>query len=100
MPAPCITKSHSKPLVSSLSWGSAPSTSMLAAPYGAPLALGISSTSACHASDVGCSDAGDSTGATTNRGGPAATTARSLTLAADNATKGRHGDVTGHAAGR
>jgi hypothetical protein len=44
MLAPRLTKSHSKPLMSSLSWGLAPSTSMLAAPYDASSTPSITGT--------------------------------------------------------
>jgi hypothetical protein len=75
MSTPRLTKSHSKPPVSSLSCGSAPSTSTQVAPYDGPSAPSIIRADSSRASDVGPSNAGDSA------------TARSPTLAADNATK-------------
>jgi hypothetical protein len=48
-----------------------------------PSALDVTRTSASRASDVGYSDIGDST------------MARSCTFVVDDATKGRHRDVTG-----
>jgi hypothetical protein len=76
MSAPRLTKSHSKPPVSSLSYGSAPSTSTQVAPYDGPSAPSVIRADSSRASDVGPSNAGDSA------------TARSPTLTADNATKG------------
>jgi hypothetical protein len=95
MPAPRITKSCSEPPVSLFGWGSAPSTSTLAATSNAPSTLDISCTDASHSFDVGSFNTGDSCSATTDRGKPRGTMARSPTLAADDATRGRHGDVTG-----
>jgi hypothetical protein len=74
MPASCITQSQSKPLVSLPSQRQAPSTSMLTAPNDVPSAPGASRTF----------DA-DSSGA----GVPCLT----------DATKGKYGGVTRHAAG-
>jgi hypothetical protein len=83
MPAPRLTKSHNKPLTSSLSWGPTPSTSTQAMPCDTPSTPGITRTGASHASDVGSSNIRDST------------TARLPMLIPNNATKGRRGDVTG-----
>jgi hypothetical protein len=71
---------------------------MPAAPYDVPPAPDIPGISASHDFDIGSSDAGDSTSATTSRGKPGVTTARSPMLAVDDATKGRHGGIVGHAA--
>jgi hypothetical protein len=60
--APRITQSCSNPLVSSLDWGPAPSTLTLAVPSDAPSAPSISHTGTSRASDVGSSDAEDSSG--------------------------------------
>jgi hypothetical protein len=95
--APHITKSHSEPPVSSPSWGPAPSTSTLAAPSDAPSAPHTSYT---RASGVGSSSAEVSRGATTDRGQPRGTMARSPMLTANDATMGTYRNVTECAACR
>jgi hypothetical protein len=96
-PAPCITMSRSEPLVSSLGWGPTPSTSMLVTPSDAPSTPGISCTGASHASNIGSSGAGGSHGTTTGRGEPGGTMTWSPALAANDATRGKYGYVTGRA---
>jgi hypothetical protein len=100
MPVPRDTKSHSKPPTSLVSWGPAPSTSTLPAPYDMPSAPGISGIGTSRASNVGSSDAGDSTDTTIGHGEPGATTSRLPMLAAEDGTEGRHRDIAGHAEGR
>jgi hypothetical protein len=86
--------------VSSLGWELIPSTSKLVAPNDALSAPGISYTDASRASGVGSSGVEVSRGATTDRGEPGGTMARSPMLAADDATRGTYGDVARHAVGR
>jgi hypothetical protein len=58
MPVSRFTKSCSKPLAPSPSWGPAPDTSMQEAPCDRPSAPSVTRTRASHASDVGSSDMG------------------------------------------
>jgi hypothetical protein len=99
MSLPRLTKSHSKLLASSLSWGSTPSTSTLVMPYDVPSSPSITRTHASCASNVGSSDAEGSIGATAGRSEPGVTTGRLPTLVTDDATKGGCRDVTGHVTG-
>jgi hypothetical protein len=62
--------------------------------------LSISCTSASYAYNIGSSDAGDSSGATTDCDEPSETMAMSPTLTVDDTTRGRHRDVAICAAGR
>jgi hypothetical protein len=92
--APHLTKSYSKPPTPSPTLGLAPSTSTLAAPCDASSAPSSTRIVASHASDAGSSKISGSTGAITDRGRPGATTTRSPTPIAGDATKGGRGDVT------
>jgi hypothetical protein len=79
--------------------GLATSTLKLVVPCNAPSALGITGAGSSHASDIGSTNIGDYSGATTGRSEPSATMTSLPALVANSVARGGHENADGRAVG-